>query len=56
MLPPVSRPCEEWSRKIFIVPQYSNVSVNIVMYTLFNNIVMILFTLLLYVWTFSAHI
>ena len=39
MLTPVSRPCEEWSLKIGTIPRYFDVSVNIAIYTLFNNIV-----------------
>jgi hypothetical protein len=41
MEPPVSRPWEEWSpsRSLATVPRYSDVSVNIAMYTLYNNIV-----------------
>jgi hypothetical protein len=41
MEPPVSRPWEEWSpsRSLATVPWYSDVSVNIAMYTLYNNIV-----------------
>jgi hypothetical protein len=41
MEPLVSCPWEEWSpsRSLATVPRYSDVSVNIAMYTLYNNIV-----------------
>ena len=39
MLPPVSRPYEKWSLKFITVPRYYDVSSNIAMYMLFNNIV-----------------
>ena len=48
-------PVKNGAWRLVTVPRYSEVSVNIAIYTLFNNIVLILFTLL-YVWTLWAHI